>query len=143
MVPARLRAMFVRRRLLATAVLAASAAAMAACPGAREPGVGAPEPRAAQKPHAVESPHGARNDEYYWLRDDTRKNPEVLAYLDAENRYARAAMESVKSLERTLFAEMTGRIAQKDETAPVLENGWWYVAKWEPKQQFQIHVRKK
>ena len=33
----------------------------------------------------VKAPHGAqRNDEYYWLRDDSRKNPEMLAYLEAD-----------------------------------------------------------
>ena len=46
-------------------------------------------PDAAKKPHVVRAPHGAeRQDEYYWLRDDSRKNPEMLAYLHAENAYA-------------------------------------------------------
>ncbi len=37
-------------------------------------------PVIAKKPHAVTAPHGAvRNDDYYWLRDDSRKNPEMLA----------------------------------------------------------------
>ncbi|HUQ02110.1 MAG TPA: S9 family peptidase [Kofleriaceae bacterium] len=129
--------MFARRSFVAVAVLA-----LAACPGPRKPGVGAPEPVAAPKPHDVTSPNGTRNDEYYWLRDDTRKDPEVIAYLEAENRYARAMMEPVRPLERTLLAEMTARIAQQDESAPVFENGWWYVAKWEPKQQYAILVRK-
>src|SRR5687768_11695283 len=45
-------------------------------------------PDAAKKPHQVKAPHGAeRSDEYYWLRDDKRKNPEMLAYLKAENAY--------------------------------------------------------
>ena len=26
-----------------------------------------------------------RIDDYYWLRDDTRKDPEVISYLEAEN----------------------------------------------------------
>jgi oligopeptidase B len=42
-------------------------------------------PVAARKPHRVDSPHGTRTDEYYWLRDDTRTDPQVLAYLVAEN----------------------------------------------------------
>ena len=42
-------------------------------------------PVAAMRAHAVASPNGARNDDYYWLRDDERKAPEVLAYLEAEN----------------------------------------------------------
>jgi oligopeptidase B len=137
------RAMFARRPVLVAVTVAAAAAALAACPSPRGPGIDAPEPVAAKKPHQVTSPHGAREDEYYWLRDDTRKDPEVIAYLEAENRYARAVMEPTRSLERTLFAEMTARIAQSDESAPVLENGWWYVVKWLPKQQYPILVRKK
>ena len=43
----------------------------------------------AKKPSRVKGPAN-RNDEYYWLRDDTRKNPEMLAYLNAENAYADA-----------------------------------------------------
>ena len=32
--------------------------------------------------------HGdERIDDYYWLRDDTRKDPEVISYLEAENQY--------------------------------------------------------
>jgi len=44
-------------------------------------------PVAAIRPHVVASPHGDRIDPYYWLRDDERTNPEVLAYLAAENAY--------------------------------------------------------
>ena len=29
----------------------------------------------------------ARLDPYYWLRDDAREKPDVLAYLNAENAY--------------------------------------------------------
>ena len=44
-------------------------------------------PIAAMRPHAVISANGVREDPYYWLRDDARSNPEVLAYLKAENAY--------------------------------------------------------
>ena len=54
-------------------------------------------PVAAMKPHEVKSPHGARNDEYYWLRDDTRQDKEVLAYLEAENAYKEAMLAHVRA----------------------------------------------
>ncbi|NLG75546.1 MAG: hypothetical protein GX535_04875, partial [Xanthomonadaceae bacterium] len=41
------------------------------------------EPRAPIRPFRVASAHGVRDDAYYWLRDDTRTNPEVLDYLQA------------------------------------------------------------
>ena len=43
------------------------------------------EPVAVKKPHALEAHGEQRVDNYYWLRDDTRSDPEVLAYLEAEN----------------------------------------------------------
>src|SRR5262245_2331486 len=49
-------------------------------------------PVAQQRPFEIKSPNGTRNDPYYWLRDDTRKDAGVLAYLDAENQYAAAIM---------------------------------------------------
>ncbi len=35
------------------------------------------------RPFAITSPHGSRTDNYYWLRDDERKNADMLAYLEA------------------------------------------------------------
>lgn len=83
-------------------------------------------PRAAKRPHPVVSPNGTRNDDYYWLRDDTRKNPEMLAYLKAENAYADARMAPLKPLADTLYAETVSHIQQDDTTVPYRENGWWY-----------------
>ena len=40
-----------------------------------------------------------RNDDYYWLRDDKRQNPEMLAYLNAENSYADAVMQPLRALQ--------------------------------------------
>ena len=72
-------------------------------------------PDAAKKPHVVKAPHGAeRNDEYYWLRDDTRKNPDMLAYLNAENAYVDAWMAPLKPLQEKLYEEIVGRIKQDD-----------------------------
>ena len=62
-------------------------------------GAGLQPPRVAKKPFQVTSPNGAREDDYYWLRDDTRKNPEMLAYLKAENAYADAQLAPLKPLQ--------------------------------------------
>lgn len=99
---------------------AASLAAIAVAAAGQE------APRAAKRPHPVVSPNGTRNDDYYWLRDDTRKNPEMLAYLKAENAYADARMAPLKPLADTLYAETVLHIQQDDTTVPYRENGWWY-----------------
>ena len=45
------------------------------------------EPMLEKRPHEMTLHGHTRNDEYYWLRDDSRKDPQMLAYLEAENAY--------------------------------------------------------
>src|ERR1051325_5708305 len=71
-------------------------------------------PLAVKKPHTVSSPHGDREDPYYWLRDDERKNPEVLGYLTAENAWRDKVMAPHKGTEDAIFKELTGRVVQND-----------------------------
>lgn len=101
-------------------------------------------PDAAKKPHTVKAPHGAqRGDEYYWLRDDKRKNPEMLAYLNAENAYVDAVMKPLKPLEDKLYGEIVGRIKQDDSSVPYRERGYWYYTRYETGQDYPIHARRK
>ncbi len=100
-------------------------------------------PIAKRVPHDVVSPHGTRNDPYYWLRDDTRTSKEVLAYLEAENAYTRAMLAPAKELEDTIFAELKRRVAEDDSSVPVFEDGWWYYTRFEAGKQYPIYARKK
>ena len=101
-------------------------------------------PDVAKKPHEVKAPFGAtRNDEYYWLRDDNRKNPEMLAYLKAENAYADAVMAPLKPLQDKLYDEIVGRIKQDDSSVPYRERGYWYYTRFETGQDYPIHARRK
>lgn len=99
-------------------------------------------PVAARRDHAVPSPHGSRNDPYYWLRDDTRTNPEMLAYLAAENAYRAEVMAKDADLEATLFAELRGRIQEDDATVPTFDDGYWYYVRFERGQQQPIVCRR-
>ena len=65
------------------------------------------------------SPNGNREDEYYWLRDDKRENPEMLAYLKAENEYADRMLAHIKALETRVYNEIIGRLQQDDSTRSV------------------------
>jgi oligopeptidase B len=103
-----------------------------------------PPPDVARKPHVVKAPHGAeRSDEYYWLRDDTRKNPEMLAYLNAENAYVDAWMAPLKPLQDKLYEEIVGRIKQDDSSVPYRERGYWYYTRFETGQDYPIHARRR
>lgn len=99
-------------------------------------------PVAARKPHVVEAPAGRRDDPYYWLRDDTRADPEMLAYLNAENAWFDQAAARWKPTEDAIYAEIVGRIAQDDATVPYLHNGWWYYTRFETGKEYPIYARK-
>ncbi len=102
------------------------------------------EPPLARKiPHDVVSPHGVRVDQYYWLRDDQRKDPEVIAYLEAENRYRTDHTAHLRDLEERLYEEIVGRIKQDDSSVPQLENGYWYYVRFEEGSEYPIHARRR
>ncbi|MFC5579140.1 S9 family peptidase [Lysobacter niabensis] len=101
-------------------------------------------PDAARKPHAVKAPHGAtRNDDYYWLRDDSRKNPQMLAYLNAENAYADTVMQPLRPLQDKVYEEIVARIKQDDSSVPFRQRGYWYYTRFETGKDYPIHARRK
>ncbi len=92
---------------------------------------------------AVPGPHGARNDPYYWLRDDTRSKPEVLDHLRAEHAYFEARFAPMQGLKQKLFEEMRARIKEDDSSVPTFEDGYWYSTRFATGQQYPIFVRRK
>ena len=118
------------------------AAALFACAGlVHAQSLPAP-PVAAKKPHVVKGPLD-RVDEYYWLRDDTRKNPEVLAYLNAENAYVDAHTAPLKPLQEQLYGEFVGRIKQDDASVPIRQRGYLYYERFETGSSYPILARRR
>jgi oligopeptidase B len=123
---------------------AAPSPGAAASPGAApSPSVPLEAPRAARKPHPVTSPFGERIDPYYWLRDDERSNPEVLAYLREENEFRERSMAESKPFEDALYDEIYARLKQDDSSVPYRKNGYWYSSRFEPGKEHPIFVRRK
>jgi oligopeptidase B len=100
-------------------------------------------PVAPMRPHTVASPHGDRTDPYYWLRDDDRTNPEVLAYLAAENAYREQCMRALKPFENALYEEIISRLKQDDSSVPYRLHGYWYHTRFEPGKEHPIFARRK
>jgi len=99
------------------------------------------EPPAARKiPVRLESHGDVRIDDYFWLRD--RNDPEVIAYLDAENRYTEAMTESARPLQEKLYREIVSHVRERDTSAPFLENGWLYYTRTEEGLQYPIFCRR-
>ena len=83
----------------------------------------ATQPPVAKKVPQTFTLHGdERIDDYGWLRD--KKNPETIAYLDAENAYADAMMKPTVELQKKLYDEMVGRIKQTDTQVPYRKKGY-------------------
>ena len=106
------------------------------------PPITAMPPIAAMRPHAVASPQGIRTDPYYWLRDDERTDPEVLAYLKAENAYRERCMAPVKPFENALYEEIVARLKQDDASVPYRKSGYWYYSRFEPGKEHPIFARR-
>ncbi len=99
-------------------------------------------PVAEIRPYAVESPNGSRIDNYYWLRDDTRADPAMLAYLAAENTYYAAMTGHTHGLEDRLYAEIVGRIKQDDATVPAKDRHYEYWVRYDTGGEYPVHMRR-
>lgn len=101
-------------------------------------------PMAVSRSHQVVTPFGAsREDPWYWLRDDTRENPEVIGYLEAENAYTDALMAPLAATREALFGEITGRIKADDASVPYREKGWWYYSRFQEGGEYPVYARRK
>ncbi|MFO7668671.1 MAG: S9 family peptidase [Bacteroidales bacterium] len=98
-------------------------------------------PVAAKKPKELTIHGDTRVDNYYWLRE--RENPEVIAYLEAENAYREEVMKGSENLQESLYQEIIGRIKQTDESVPYKENGYFYYVRYEEGKEYPIYCRKK
>lgn len=86
--------------------------------------------------------HGEKvNDPWFWLRE--KANPEVVAYLNAENAYTEAMTADLKPFSEALYKEMLGRIKQTDLSVPVRRGAFHYYARTEEGKQYPIQCRRR
>jgi len=95
-----------------------------------------PLPPAARREPTFTVQHGVEFvDEYAWLRaanwQDVMRDPAVLdpqirAYLDAENAYTEAALGDTAELQAALYAEMKARIKEDDSSVPAPDGPFEY-----------------
>ena len=101
-------------------------------------------PTAEVRPHAY-THHGITvEDPYHWLKDDsypTVDDADVLAYLEAENRYFEAAMAPHGALVETLFEEIKARQQPDEASVPVRQGDWFYQWRYEAGGQYRIWSR--
>jgi len=129
--------------LLVLALAGCGSAATSSQLGPSNPPAGPRPPIAERRPHGISSPHGERDDPYYWLRDDTRRSADVLGHLGAENAYTRAMLAPVAPLEARLFTELRSHVAQDDATPPFHDRGYWYATRYAAGQEHPVYVRRR
>ena len=101
-----------------------------------------PAPPVAKRVEKVVTLHGeARSDPYFWLRD--KPNPEVAAYLEAENAYTAAVMKPTEPFQDALYSEMLSHVKETDLSVPYREGDWLYYFRTEKGKQYRIYCRKK
>jgi len=103
---------------------------------------GEPVAPLARREPRVQTVHGeTRIDDYFWLRD--RGDPEVNAYLEAENRYTSAMMRHTEPLQERLYQEMRCRIKETDLSVPERVDEYFYYSRTEAGGQYPIFCRKR
>ncbi|ETV68505.1 hypothetical protein H257_15504 [Aphanomyces astaci] len=81
-------------------------------------------------------------DPYYYVRDDTRTNTEILDHLRAENAYTKAALSHLDSLQDELYKELLSHVQETDQTAPYPHGDFVYYTRTEEGKAYGIHYRK-
>jgi len=97
-------------------------------------------PIAKRVPKTLEIHGDSRIDDYFWLKD--RENPEVIAYLEAENAYLDAKLGHTKAFQEKLFEEIKGRIKQDDSSAPYKYKDYFFYTRFEEGKQYPLFCRK-
>jgi oligopeptidase B len=98
-------------------------------------------PKAKRIPHAHVLHKDLREDDYYWLKD--RKDPEVIRYLEDENRYYSEVMSQLEELTELIYQKMVDRLPETELQVPVQNGEYFYYSRLEKSQQYPIYARKK
>lgn len=78
-------------------------------------------------------------DPYEWLREKT--NPDVIAYLEAENSYVDQMTAHLEPLRQQIFDEIKARTKETDLSVPTRQGQWWYYARTFEGKQYRVQCR--
>jgi len=110
-------------------------------PGALLAGDAPRPPSARQVEHRTELNGETLSDPYFWLRN--KPDPEVKAYLDAENAYTDAVMKGTEKLQEEIYKEILSHVKETDLSVPYRLGGWLYYTRYEKGKQYPFYCRKK
>lgn len=141
--------------MLASGTCFAAAAAVATAALRHRAAARCKPPRAARKPYtfycgAVAEDRGDNamtppepiHDDLFWLRDDTRSDPEVLGHIDAENCYTTGQLAPLSEPIDRLFLAMKRRMDESSRKPPAVWGEYAYYTRTEAGQAYRLHCRK-
>jgi len=81
-------------------------------------------------------------DPLFWLRDDSRSQPEVLEHLRAENAYTNRSTMHLQGFSRTLQSELLSYLDEAHEGFPLPMGAYEYYTRTEQGRSYLIHCRR-
>ena len=100
-----------------------------------------PAPPVAKRVQHENHWHGQTHvDDYFWMRQ--KQDPEVRAYLEAENQYTATRTGHLQGLQQEIYQELVARVQQTDLSVPVRRGGYYYYSRTVDGLQYPIRCRK-
>ena len=100
-------------------------------------------PKPKKIPYKLEAHGDIRIDDYYWMRDDTRSDPELISYLESENDYFQNWRDSNIDYESSIYKELKSMIPDEEETLRVKDGSFYYYSRIKASEQYSTYYRNK
>ena len=98
-------------------------------------------PKPKKTPYKLEAHGDIRIDDYYWMRDDTRSDPELISYLESENDYFQNWRDSNIDYESSIYKELKSMIPDEEETLRVKDGSFYYYSRIKASEQYSTYYR--
>ena len=98
-------------------------------------------PNPKKTPYTLDAHGDIRIDDYYWMRDDTRSDPELISYLESENDYFQNWRDSNIDYESSIYKELKSMIPDEEETLRVKDGSFYYYSRIKASEQYSTYYR--
>ena len=92
-------------------------------------------------PYELEAHGDIRIDNYYWMRDDSRSDQELISYLESENEYFKKWRDEHIDYQSEIFNELKKMIPSEEETLRVKDGSYFYYSRIKADQQYSTYFR--
>jgi len=92
-------------------------------------------------PYELEAHGDIRIDNYYWMRDDSRSDKELISYLESENEYFKKWRDERADYQDEIFNELKKMIPAEEETLRVKDGNYFYYSRIKADQQYSTYFR--